>query len=376
MYRNTYATINLDSIATNIKNIGQNIGKSQVIAVVKADAYGHGMFEVASAALNAGAKTLAVAMCEEGAALRLEVKEAPIIVLGLSNKNQMFLGVTTDLSMCVASAEDILQIEEIAKLNNKKASIQLKIDTGMCRIGIRKLKELSEVTDALRACKNVVLDGIFTHFACSDEANKEFTHNQHKKFMEFVAGLNKEGFYPKVHCCNSAAAIDLPEFAYDYIRFGISMYGYYPSKNVCHGDVELIPAMEVVAEVSHIKYVDAGESIGYGATYTAKSKMKIATVQIGYGDGYNRLLSGKGKMLVKDGDNYVFANIVGRVCMDQTMIDVTHIKNISAGDIVVVMGKRDNITFTAEEIAKICGTISYEIVLSYTNRVPRVYIRN
>lgn len=375
MYRKTYAQINLWNLKQNIKNAAANLPHGcGIVAVVKANAYGHGAVACARAAKQAGACMLAVALAEEALPLREADKDIPIMIIGRSNHEQLSLAAEIGLQPCVFTPDDILFLQRICKKSGKTIDIHLKFDTGMCRIGIRSNSELEECIKTLSACPNVHLAGVFTHFANSDARNKADTCLQHQKFLHYIEILNARGFHPVVHADNSAGTIDLPQFSHDMVRFGISMYGYYPSDEVDKQAVRLRPVMEVFAEISHIKTIEAGESVGYGSTFTAVRATKVATVQIGYGDGYNRLLSNKGSMIVTTESGSWYAPIIGRVCMDQTMLDITDIDGeIYTGDIVTVLGEKEGKSITADDIAKICGTISYEVLLDFNERIPRVY---
>lgn len=373
MFRKTYAQVNLEHIKHNVACIKRGIGKkSELYAVVKADAYGHGAVPVSHAALAAGAKALAVALPEEALPLREAGIGCPILVLGRANKDQLALSCKLRLDQCVFSVEDIEELDRLAATRGGKMSVHVKVDTGMGRIGLRTQEEMQRVLSTIAQSKNIEFKGIFTHFACSDSADKTHTNAQIRQFDTFVDMARRAGFSPLIHAENSAGAIELP-LHFHAVRLGISMYGCYPSDEVAQ-TIILKPAMQVFAEISNVKTVEAGQTIGYGASYTTREEQKIATVQIGYGDGYNRLLSNVGRMIVPTSRGAEYAPIVGRVCMDQTMIDVTGIDDVHAGDVVVVMGNVLDKEISADEIAALCGTISYEILLDFSWRVPRIYI--
>lgn len=375
MYRKTYARIDLEKLKGNIRSAAANLPEGcGIVAVVKADAYGHGAVECAHAAKQAGACMLAVALAEEAVSLRGEDASIPIIIIGRSNHKQLSLAAEIGLQPCVFTADDILFLDTIGKEKGKIIPVHLKFDTGMGRIGIRSDAELTECVNALFACRNVCLEGVFTHFANSDAKNKEDAIRQHQRFLHYIDILKEKGFNPSIHADNSAGAIDLPQFSHDMVRFGISMYGYYPSNEVDKEAVPLEPVMEVFAEISHVKTIQPGDCVGYGSTFTAKRITKVATVQIGYGDGYNRLLSNRGRMIVTTDEGSYYAPIIGRVCMDQTMIDITDVQgNVNVGDTVTVLGKSEDKSVTADDIAGICETISYEVLLDFNGRVPRIY---
>ncbi len=371
LYRNTYAEIDLKAYKHNLRAMAKNA--NGIMAVVKADAYGHGAVRIAQAAAEAGADALAVALPEEAIELRQAGLKLPIIVLGRANDAQARLSVELSLEQCVFTAGDILRAQSLAEELGAIAKVQVKIDTGMSRIGIREEGELSRFIETARECPLVDIRGAFTHFACADEADKAFTQRQYTAFMSFANKLIQAGYSPKLHAANSASCIDTPEYKLDYTRCGIASYGYYPSDEVDRSAMELKPVMRVFAEISQVKHVEALTPIGYNSTYRAERESDIATVQIGYGDGYNRLLSNRGRMLVKCSGGYEYAPIVGRVCMDQTMIDVTGLEGVHEGGSVIVLGGTGEKCISADELAKLCGTISYEILLSFSARVPRIY---
>lgn len=375
MPRNTFAEINLANIAHNVRAVRFALHKdTKIMAVVKADAYGHGMIPVARAALRAGAGWLAVAMPEEALDLRENGFDCPILVMGKSNVSQKMLAVQLGLASSVSDIDEIAEYAAIAREIKKTASVHVKVDTGMGRIGVRSMEDFGEILGAFRMLENVRFDGLFTHFACSDAGDKAFTKKQDALFRDYIRAAREAGFSPMAHASSSAAVMDLPEMNYDAIRLGISLYGYYPSEHVSRKTADLKPVMRVVTEISHIKEIDAGDTVGYGATYTADKKTTVATLPIGYGDGYSRLLSGKGRVIVIADGLAHYANVIGRVCMDQIMIDITGIKNAKCGGRVVVMGAEGDKKVDADEIAHLTGTISYEVLLSYSKRVPRVFI--
>lgn len=376
MFRETYAEIDLNAVSENVKNTLLHIGSSMLMAVVKADAYGHGSVNVAKTALKAGAKWLAVACAEEGEVLRKSGISAPVLILSISNSSQIELAIKEDISICAASKNDIFAVLRKCEELKKTAKVHIKIDSGMGRIGLCDISELNEILDILKDRPEIAFEGIFTHFAKADYVDKSFTETQLEKFSSFVNTAKSAGFTPLVHCANSAAIVDLKESHFDMVRLGISLYGYYPSKEVIKENVKYMPAMTVKTKIVFLKDVKAGTGIGYGLTYTTEKDSRIATLPVGYGDGYNRLLSNKGRVIVISGGKSYYADIVGRVCMDQTMIDVTHIPDIKLGDEVILLGRYEEKHFDADDMAEICGTISYEILLDFNYRVPRFFIGN
>ncbi len=375
MLRNTFAEIDLKAVAHNVRAVRSALHTgTKIMAVVKADAYGHGMIPVARAALAAGAEWLAVVMPEEAKVLRENGFECPILVMGKSNAAQKKLAVALDLISCVSDTDEISEFSAIGRAFGKTAMVHVKADTGMGRIGVRTMEDFKEMLEMFHALENVRMDGIFTHFACSDAKDKSFTIRQDALFKQYIRAAREAGFTPMAHASSSAAVMGLPEMNYDAIRLGISLYGYYPSEHVRTDSVPLKPVMRVVTEISHIKEIGPGDTVGYGATFTAGKETAVATLPIGYGDGYSRLLSGKGRVIVISGGKTFYANVIGRVCMDQIMVDITGIQNAKCGDAVVVMGDAGDKSVDADEIANLTGTISYEVLLSYSKRVPRIYV--
>lgn len=374
-FRQTFAYVDLEAIRHNVRSMQAMLRKGTgLAAVVKADAYGHGSIEVGKAALEAGARLLAVAMAEEALPLRAAGIHAPILVIGPSNAAQLALGADLDLDLCVFTPRDLRMLQAAAIRTGRKVRIHLKADTGMNRIGLRSEAELTAFLDALDGCPDLVLAGMFTHFACADRYEDEScTMAQYACFSRLAEIVRSRGYRPYLHVSNSAAARHLPELDLDFIRFGISLYGYPPAQQPGLRAAELIPAMQVWAPISRIRTVAPGESVGYGAAYTAPDVRKIATVQIGYGDGLNRLLSGRGFMIAGSPLAPSRAPIVGRICMDMTMIDISGIEGIREGDLVMVMGRSGSLKMDADVMADLCGTISYEILLDYTSRLPRLY---
>ena len=376
MLRNTYAEIDLKNIAHNVRAVRAGLRENtKIIAVVKADAYGHGMIQVGRAALAAGAEWLAVAMPEEGLELRENGFDCPVLVMGKSNQAQRKLAVEMGLTSTVSTVDEIEDFAKLARGAGMTAYVHVKVDTGMGRIGVRSFDDYEKMLQAFSRFKEVRFDGIFTHFACSDAEDKTFTVQQDQLFKEYLRIARENGFSPMAHASNSAAAIDLPDMNYDAIRLGISLYGYYPSDQVDSGRIHLIPVMRVWTEISHIKEIAKGDTVGYDATYTADGPTPVATLSIGYGDGYNRLLSNKGRVIVIADGQACYANVIGRVCMDQIMIDISNVPKASLGDRVLVMGRIDGKSVDADEIANMTGTISYEVLLSFSKRVPRLYVK-
>ncbi|MBU4511322.1 alanine racemase [bacterium] len=370
----TWVEVNLDAIANNVKNIKELIGKKkELMAVVKGNAYGHDVLEVSSVVLNNRATQLAVARLEEGIFLRKAGITVPILILGLTLKQQAELLVSYNITPTVCEYEMIEKLSESAIKEDKVVKVHLKVDTGMGRIGIFS-HDILRFIKRIRALKNVEIEGIFTHFSVADEKDKTYTEEQFRKFMEVLTVLEKEEIkIPIKHVGNSATLLDLPHMWLDLVRPGISIYGLYPSREV-QKTVKLIPAQTFKTRIVFLKELPAGECISYGRTYTTNQRRTVvASLPVGYADGYSRLLSNQGEVLVK-GKRFP---VIGRICMDQTMIDVTNLPQVEIGDEVVLWGRQGLEEITVEEIAEKIGTINYEIVhMPDKKRVPKLFIKN
>ncbi|NCO23822.1 MAG: alanine racemase [bacterium] len=369
----TWTEVNLDAIAQNVKNIKKLIGKKkELMAVVKGNAYGHDILEISSVVLENGATRLAVARLEEAIFLRKAGITVPILVLGLTLKPQAESLVSYDITPTVCEFEMIEKLSESAVQMNKMTKIHLKVDTGMGRIGIFP-DDVLKFIKRIKTLKNVEIEGIFTHFSVADEKDKFYTEEQFRKFIEILTILEKEGIkIPIKHVGNSATLLDLPHMWLDMVRPGLAIYGLYPSKEV-KKTINLIPAQQFKTKIVFIKELPRGESISYGRTYITKRRMRVASLPVGYADGYNRLLSNQGEVLVR-GQR---VPIIGRVCMDQCMIDVTNLTQVEIGDEVVLWGRQGEEMITVEEIAQKIRTINYEIVhLPDKKRVAKLFIKD
>ena len=369
----TWTEVNLDAIAQNVRNIKKLIGeKKELMAVVKGNAYGHDILEVSSVVLNNGATRLAVARLEEGIFLRKAGITVPILVLGLTLEQQVELLVSYNITPTVCKYETIEKLSKFAVKEDKTVKVHIKVDTGMGRIGIFP-NHVLDFVKKVKALKNIEIEGIFTHFSVADEKDKTYTEEQFRKFMGVLSALEKEGIkIPIKHVGNSATLLDLPHMWLDLVRPGISIYGLYPSREV-KKTVKLIPAHSFRTRIVFLKELSAGEYISYGRTYTTiKKRTKVASLPVGYADGYNRLLSNQGHVLVRGKR----VSVIGRVCMDQTMIDVTDLPQVEVGDEVVLWGRQGQEEITVEEIAEKIGTINYEIVhMPDKKRVPKLFIK-
>ena len=358
--------IRTDLLRENMRKIRQAVPpQAKVMAVVKADGYGHGAEQVARAALDGGADMLAVASVAEGTMLRNCKIQAPVLVLGAVTAADVREGVSAGLIQTVCSPEMIRMCDEAARYFNKQTEVHLKIDTGMGRIGVRTENELRAVTEALKSSGHVKLTGAFTHFADADdgEEGSAYTNMQFQRFMHLTGSLGKDILR---HCSNSAAIHRRPDYALDMVRAGISLYGYPP---VAENDLHLEPCMRWTAKVSYIKELPAGAYISYGRTYQTEKPTRVATITCGYADGYHRNAGGKAEVIIHGKR----VPIIGRICMDQMMADISCLPDVQPEDEVVLIGRDGEVSITAEDIARWSGTISYEILLSVGSRVERFF---
>ncbi len=373
-YFRVCANISLDAIRDNIKKGKALLAPgTKMMGVVKADAYGHGAVPVAKA-IEDLVDAYGVAMPEEGVELRKAGLTKPIVILGYTAPEMAELAIRYDIIMAVFQSEIAGQYNEIAKKLNKTAKVHIKLDTGMSRIGYLCCEESLEDIEKIAKLSHVEIDGMFTHFSKADELDKTFAKNQLKKYMEFAEQLKERGIaLPCRHVCNSAGIIDIPEGNLEMVRFGVTLYGMYPTDEVTKERMPVTPAMEVKTHISYIKTLPAGVGIGYSGTYVTEKETKVATLSVGYGDGYPRGLSNAGRVLIHGKS----APILGRICMDQCMVDVTDIPEAKQGDTVTLMGRDGDDFISAEEIGATVGnSFHYEVVCDISKRVPRIYYRD
>jgi alanine racemase len=368
------AIVDLDAIASNIKNIRAKVDKnSGIIGIIKADAYGHGSVETAKVLLDNGADWLAVAVVDEGLNLRKNGITAPILLLGYTPELRLNDVINNGFIQTVYSYDTAKKLSDAASALGKKAVIHIKIDTGMGRIGYRVNEESADEIVKISKLPNIDVNGMFTHFSTADEADKAYTLEQYNKFVKMNDMLEERGLHiPVKHAANSAAIMDFDNMMFNMVRPGIILYGAYPSDEVKKENLSLSPAMSIKTHVSYVKDVNEGDSISYGRKYTAPSKRRIATIPVGYADGFIRAYSKGGKVLVRG----EYAPIVGRICMDQFMVDVTDIDGVEVNDEVVLMGRQGDKEITADFIASVLDTINYEVFCTLSKRVPRQYIQN
>ncbi len=370
-----WVEINLDNIAHNVKEIRRIVGENvELMGVVKADAYGNGAVEVAKTLIENGATRLAVSMLDEAIQLREKGIDNPILILGYTNPKRAEDIVKYNVAQTIFSYELAEALSYAAVKLGHKAKIHVKIDTGMTRIGFKPGYSIVESILGMSKLPGVVIEGLFTHFATADKEDNSYTCLQFERFMSVCVELQRVGVYiPLKHVANSAAIIKFPEMHLDMVRPGIILYGYYPSPEIKNYKINLLPTMTLKTKTALVKDVEENVPVSYGGTFTTKRKSKIATIPIGYADGYFRSLSGRARVLI----NGEYAPLIGTICMDQFMVDVTDLKSsVVSGDEVVVFGKQGSNEISVEEIASLAGTINYEIISAVSKRVPRVYFKN
>ncbi len=374
-YSRVCAHIDLDAVAHNMEQLKQRIGKSgKMVAVVKTDGYGHGaipisrMFEEQEDVWG-----FATASLEEALLLRRAGVKKPILVLGCIFPDQYETMIDYEIRSAVYMEETALEMARIAEKLGKNAYFHIKIDTGMGRIGFPVSEESVEKIKRIHMLKHVCLEGMFTHFAKADETDKAYTLRQHEKFLWMKQRMAEEKIeIPYYDCDNSAGIIDLPDMHHDLVRAGIAMYGIYPSEEVKRESVALRPALALSSHIIYVKDVAPGTSISYGGTFIAEKPMRVATIPVGYGDGYPRSLSNKADVLIRGRR----ARILGRICMDQFMVDVTDIPDAAFLDPVVLVGRDGKEEITVEELSRISGRFPYEFVCCLGKRIPRNYYKD
>ncbi len=374
MEKRTWAEIDLDAIAHNMREIRKITNPdAQIMAVVKADAYGHGFLEVTKALLENGADRLAVAVLQEAKQLRSRGVNVPILLLGASMDNDIEDIINFDVTPNVFSYEFAKAISYVAEKKEKVTKIHIKLDTGMSRIGYVVSDDNTEIVNEIEKISKlpyIEIEGIFSHFSTSDEYDGSYTRLQFNRFMSVIGDLEKRGVnIPIKHICNSAGIMMYPEMHLDMVRPGVILYGMYPSDEVDKSRLDLIPAMTLKSKITFVKEVEPGRGVSYGKEYITDKVTKIATVPIGYADGYLRKIAGKGKMLVHG----VKAPIIGRICMDQCMIDVTEVHNIERGDEAIIFGREG---ITIDDLASWLDTINYEVSCVIGKRIPRIYTKD
>lgn len=370
-----WAEIDLDAIAHNVREIRRITGKrAEIMAAVKADAYGHGVVETVRTMLDNGVTRLAVSMLDEAIQLRKLGINVPILILSYTDPVRAEEIILNEVTQTVFSHDLAKALSAAAVRLSRDVKIHVKVDTGMTRVGFMPgysaVKNILEISRLPR----VIIEGLFTHFASADENDKSYTNMQFEKFMSICSELGRVGVHiPVKHVCNSAGIIEFPEMHLDMVRPGIILYGLYPSREVDSDKISLKPAMTLKADVILVKDVEEDTCISYGRTFKTSRKSRIATLPIGYADGYTRLLSNKGRVLIHGRE----VPVVGRICMDQCMVDVTDLDaEVKTGDEAVLFGRQGDAFISVEEVAADIGTINYEVVCIIGKRIPRVYLKD
>ena len=371
-YSRVYAAIRLDAVTANMKAMTDNLpGTTAIMGVVKTDGYGHGAVPVARV-IDPYVKGYAVASIDEAIILRRHGIRKMILVLGVTHESRFEELVHYDLRPTMFRYEEVRRLSGLAVRLGKRANIHLAVDTGMNRIGMKPDEASADMVCRMGRLKGICIEGIFTHFARADERDKAASEAQYRAYMDFVEMLlDRDVAIPICHCSNSASIVEsLASNGLDMVRAGISIYGLYPSDQVGKDGVRLTPALELKSLITYIKTIEPGDEVSYGGTFTADTTMRVATIPVGYGDGYPRSLSGKGFVLVRGKR----ARILGRICMDQFMVDVTGIPDAGEEDEVTLIGRDGDEFISVEELAALSGGFHYEILCGIGKRVPRVYI--
>lgn len=372
-YSRVYASIDLDAVVFNMESMQRALAPdAKMIGVVKTDGYGHGAVPVAQT-IDPFVSGYAVATIDEALILRRHGIARPILILGVTANDRYAELIDYDIRPAIFTMEQALPLSRMAVEKGTRARIHLALDTGMSRIGMDADAAGADLAAQIAALPGIEVEGMFTHFARADETDKTATQAQFQAYTDFVSLLDARGVtIPVKHCSNSAAIIDLPDMYMDRVRAGISIYGLYPSDEVDKSRVPLRPVMGLKSFVTYVRDLPPGREISYGGTFCTERPTRVATVPVGYGDGYPRGLSGKGRVLIHGQS----APILGRVCMDQFMIDVTDIPDTQTGSEVTLLGRDGDEEITAEELASLSGRFHYELLCDIGKRVPRVYYRD
>lgn len=370
--RPVWAEIDLKAIKNNIKEIKKKVGKKRIVAVIKANAYGHGAIETARALQEENIDIFAVAILEEALELRRAGFKEDILILGWTPPEDFLQCLENNITICLYDYEEALILNNVAKKIGVQGKIHIKVDTGMTRIGyIPNIRNLAEIIMIMNL-ENIFVEGIFSHLSKADEKDKSYAKKQLKIFSDFVNKIEEESGkeIPWKHISNSAAILDIPEAHFNMVRAGIIIYGLKPSAEVNFEDDKFIPAMTLKARLSRVERVPKETLVSYGGVFKTTKETIIGTIPIGYADGYTRLLTGKGQVLIKGEKK----DILGKICMDQCMVDLSGLEEVKKGDEVILIGGGKN-GESADDIAEKLGTINYEVVCMISERVPRKYLK-
>ena len=375
-FQRGYVEVNLDNIVENLQNMKANIApETKILAVIKTDGYGHGGISIARCVESLDYLFgFAVATAEEAFELRDAGITKPILVLSYTFPYAYPRFVEENIRVTVFREDMLEALSKTAVEAGKVAKVHIKIDTGMGRIGIAPMESGADFVKKALHTPGIEVEGIYTHFACADETDKTSAKQQLQRYQDFVKLVEQENHYkiPIHHCSNSAGILDLPEANMDLVRAGITLYGLKPSNEVNTTRVALKPALSLHSHIVYVKTLHAGQTVSYGSKFVATQDTRVATVPLGYGDGYPRSLSSKGYVLLH-GQR---APILGRICMDQFMVDVTNIPQAKEGDLVTLIGKNGEECISADDLGEISGRFNYELVCDLNQRLPRVYIND
>lgn len=370
--RPAWVEINREKAIHNFLEVRRAVGPNvKICAVVKADSYGMGAIELSKMYLENGVDMFAVAVISEAFELREEIKEKDILVLGYTPEEFFDDAINNNITLTIYNYELAEKLNLVAKSLNKKAKIHIKVETGMNRLGFLPTEENADKVAQIAKLENIFIEGAFSHQAKADEMDKTTAHKQAKRFIDFMNMLEKRDVHiPIKHIANSATIIDLPEYYFDMVRPGIILSGFYPSDEVKMDFLKFKICVTLKARVANVKTIEAGEGVGYGHLYKAENPVVVGTIPLGYADGYSRLLSNKGYIVVKG----VKCPIIGKVCMDQFMVDLSNVENPQIGDEAIIYGDGTDGAMTAEDVANMRGTISYEVLTNLGKRLPRLYL--
>lgn len=370
--RPAWVEINREKAIHNFLEVRRAVGPDvKICAVVKADSYGMGAIELSKMYLENGVDMFAVAVISEALELREEIKEKDILILGYTPEEFFDDAINNNITLTIYTYELAEKLNAVAKSMNKKAKIHIKVETGMNRLGFLPTEENADIVTKIAKMENIFIEGAFSHQAKADELDKTTAHKQAKRFTDFMNMLEKRGVQiPIKHIANSATIIDLPEYYFDMVRPGIILSGFYPSDEVRQDYLKFEICVTLKARLANVKTIEAGEGVGYGHLYKAEKPVVVGTIPLGYADGYSRLLSNKGYIVVKG----VKCPIIGKVCMDQFMVDLSNVENPQIGDEAIIYGDGNDGAMTAEDVANMRGTISYEVLTNLGKRLPRLYL--